>query len=99
MNCVIWNKTLFALLICGLVARCAATELVYLDDQGVIRWTTDKREVALFGANYCLPSSCDYRAAGYVHADRKKLVVKDMTHFARMGWDGMRLCLWGDWGN
>jgi hypothetical protein len=22
-----------------------------------------------------------------------------MAHFARMGWDGMRLCLWGDWEN
>jgi hypothetical protein len=99
MNCIIWNRARLALIACALAAQCVAAELVYLDDQGVIRWTADKREVALFGANYCLPSSCDYRAAGYVHADRKKLVEKDMTHFARMGWDGMRLCLWGDWEN
>jgi len=79
--------------------KLAAGELVYLDDQGVVRWTADKREVALFGANYCLPSACDYRAAGYVKADRKKLVERDMAHFARMGWDGIRLCLWGDWEN
>jgi hypothetical protein len=94
-----WNPAPVALVACALALQCAAEELVYLDDQGVVRWTADKREVALFGANYCLPSSCDYRAAGYVHADRKKLVEKDMTHFARMGWDGMRLCLWGDWEN
>jgi hypothetical protein len=74
-------------------------DLVSLDGQGVIRWTSDRSEVALFGANYCLPSACDYRAAGYVKADRKRLVEKDMAHFARMGWDGMRLCLWGDWEN
>ena len=80
-------------------ANLIAAELVYLDNQGVIRWTADNREVALFGANYCLPSGCDYRAAGYVNADRKKLVEKDMAHFARMGWDGMRLCFWGDWEN
>jgi hypothetical protein len=76
-----------------------AKELVYVDEPGVIRWSSDKSEVALFGANYCLPSACDYRAAGYVQADRKKLVEKDLAHFARMGWDGLRLCLWGDWEN
>ncbi len=80
------------------VAGCGA-ELVYVDADGVIRWTADQHEVALFGANYSLPSACDYRAAGYLHADRKKLVEKDLAHFARMGWDGMRLCLWGDWEN
>lgn len=48
-----------------------ATERVYADEHGVIRWTADDREVALFGANYSLPSACDYRAAGYVGADRK----------------------------
>jgi hypothetical protein len=76
-----------------------AAELVYLDGDGVIRWTADQREVALFGANYCLPSACDYRAAGYVGSDRKNLVEKDLAHFSRMGWDAMRLCLWGDWEN
>jgi len=83
------------------VAWCAldASELVRVDEVGVIRWTADNREVALFGANYSLPSASDYRAAGYVGADRKKLVEQDMLHFARMGWDGMRLCLWGDWEN
>jgi len=83
----------------GLSVSLTAAELVYVDPDGVIRWKADKGEVALFGANYCLPSACDYRAAGYVHADRKNLVEKDMAHFARMGWDGMRLCFWGDWEN
>lgn len=74
-----------------------AKELVYLDHQGVIRWNSNQHEVALFGANYSLASPCDYRAAGYVHSDRKKLVEKDRERFTRMGWDGMRLCFWGDW--
>ncbi len=99
MNRCIWIRALFVVFLYALVNGSAAAELVYLDDQGVVRWTADKREVALFGANYCLPSGSDYRAAGYVHADRKKLVEKDLTHFARMGWDGLRLCLWGDWEN
>jgi len=74
-------------------------ELVYMDKQAVIRWKANDKEIGLFGANYCLPSACDYRAAGYLGADRKLLVEQDMAHFARMGWDALRLSFWGDWEN
>src|SRR5437867_4677907 len=70
---------------------------VYLDNEGVVRWRDDKQEVTLFGANYVLPTASDYRAAGYLHADRKKMIDEDMAQFARMGWDGLRLTFWGDW--
>src|SRR2546423_6631007 len=74
-----------------------ASRGVYLDNRGVVRWKDDRQEVALFGANYVLPTASDYRAAGYVHADRKEMIDEDMAQFARMGWDGLRLALWGDW--
>jgi hypothetical protein len=77
----------------------AAVRQAYLDDQGVIRWRDTRREVVLFGANYALPSSSDYRAAGYLTQDRKRLIDEDMAHFARMGWDGLRVAFWGDWQN
>ena len=73
------------------------TQAVYLDKDGVIRWTANRQEVSLFGANYVLPTASDYRAAGYVHGDRKKMIDEDMAQFARMGWDGLRLTFWGDW--
>src|SRR5688500_14332224 len=76
-----------------------ATRAVYLDSAGVIRWQDDRQEVALFGANYTLPSASDYRAAGYLTTDRKRLIDQDMAHWARMGWDGLRLSFWGDWEN
>ena len=47
--------------------------------------------------NYVLPTASDYRAAGYLHADRKRMIDEDMAQFARMGWDGLRLTFWGDW--
>lgn len=72
---------------------------VFVDDNGIIRWTDTQKEVALFGANYCLPSACDYRAAGLFTADKKKAIEQDMAHFARMEFDALRLCLWGDWEN
>ena len=82
------RKSLFTLLITllGTMGYCA--EKVYMDKQGVIRWTENKKEVALFGANYCLPSACDFRAAGYVGGERKQMIVEDLEHFKRMNWDG-----------
>jgi hypothetical protein len=77
----------------------SATRKVYLDKAGVIRWRDDNSEVALFGANYCLMSGGDYRMAGLVGADRKKMIDEDMAQFARMGWTALRLCSWGDWEN
>ncbi len=74
-----------------------ADRAVYLDRDGVIRWRDDRGEVALFGANYVLPTASDYRAAGYLHLDRKRMIDEDMAQFARMGWDGLRLAFWGDW--
>jgi hypothetical protein len=76
-----------------------AMRTAYVDASGVIRWKDSKQEVALFGANYTLPSASDYRAAGYLTSDRKKLIDEDMAQFARMGWDALRISFWGDWEN
>lgn len=84
-----------AALCCNMVF---GTEKVYLDDAGVIRWTSDGTEVSLFGANYCLPSACDYRAPQHIGLGhmRKEMIVEDLEHFQRMRFDGLRLCFWGD---
>src|SRR6202022_4827838 len=58
---------------------------VYVDS-GVIRWRDTGREVALFGANYTLPSASDYRAAGYLGLNRKKMIAKTRRHFPPRGW-------------
>jgi hypothetical protein len=80
-------------------AAAPATRSIIIDRDGVIRWRDNRQEVALYGANYTLPSASDYRAAGYLNADRKRLIEEDMAHFARMGWDALRLSFWGDWEN
>ena len=61
-------KRILFILLCSLGYLCqiGAQELVYMDSSGVIRWKKNKQEIALFGANYCLPSACDFRAADYV---------------------------------
>ena len=86
-----------AILVSASVPAALAQRDIYLDHQGVVRWRDDQKEVTLFGANYVLPTASDYRAAGYLHADRKQMIDEDMAQFARMGWDGLRLTFWGDW--
>lgn len=94
-------KRIFFTLLCILCFLCqsGAQELVYMDSSGVIRWKENKQEIALFGANYCLPSACDYRAADYVGGDREQMIAEDLDHFKRMNWDALRLCFWGDYQN
>src|SRR5438045_96622 len=66
---------LFITLSLGVVREARAqNRAVYLDDHGVIRWQQDRKEVTLFGANYVLTTASDYRAAGYVHGDRKRMI-------------------------
>src|ERR1700749_2190747 len=96
---------LIAMLCCAFSLRAQAqtgeeaTRAVYLDKSGVVRWQDDNGEVALFGANYCIMSGSDYRMAGLVSRDRKKMIDEDMAQFARMGWTALLLCSWGDWEN
>lgn len=70
---------------------------VYVDAEGVMRWRSNKQELLLFGANYSPYSAGDFRLAKRVSPDVKAMIDADMAHFARMGWDGLRLSSWGDW--
>lgn len=66
-------------------------------------WTADNSEVRLFGVGYNLPSACDFRAAGYVGqstlAQKKAMIVEDLNHIKRMGFDALRLAFYGDYEN
>jgi hypothetical protein len=65
----------------------------------VVRWQDSGEELALYGANYCIMSGSDYRMSGLIAQDRKAMIDEDMGQFARMGWQALRLCSWGDWEN
>ncbi|MDB4905455.1 MAG: rane of secreted protein [Gemmatimonadetes bacterium] len=90
---------LLALVIAGGAAHAQAAHRAEVDAKGVMRWADTKEELRLFGANYAIASSSDFRAAGMVGGDRKRMIDEDVAHFARMGWNGMRLAFWGDWQN
>lgn len=68
--------------------------LVYVDKQGVLRWTKDKKEAAFFGVNYTVPFAYGYRSHKALGKDIKQAIDEDVYHFARLGLDAFRVHIW-----
>ncbi|MEI9912102.1 MAG: hypothetical protein WDO71_22090 [Bacteroidota bacterium] len=68
--------------------------LVYIDKQGVVRWTKDKSEASFFGVNYTVPFAYGYRSHKALGKDIKKAIDEDVYHFARLGLDAFRVHIW-----
>jgi hypothetical protein len=68
-----------------------ADRAVRLDDQGVLRWTDNDAEVALFGVNYYAAHWNDYIRLGVLGMDRRKVVEQDVAHWRRLGIDLLRV--------
>lgn len=67
---------------------------VFVDAQGVMRWSDTKAEASFFGVNYTLPFAHAYRAMGYLGVDRKTAIDRDVYHLARLGINAYRIHLW-----
>ncbi|MFI5129919.1 MAG: membrane or secreted protein, partial [Chitinophagales bacterium] len=70
------------------------TNLVYVDKQGVLRWTKGNAEASFFGVNYTTPFAHAYRAHKVLNADLEKAIKLDVYHFARLGLDAFRVHVW-----
>lgn len=86
-------------LICFLSAIAGAQEKtspipIYIDGNGVMRWSDTQKEASFFGANYTLPFAHAYRALGYLELDRKAAIDKDVYHLSRLGLNAYRIHLW-----
>lgn len=68
--------------------------LVYVDKQGVLRYTKDNKEAAFFGVNYTTPFAHAYRAHKALGVDLEKAIQQDVYHFARLGLDAFRVHVW-----
>ncbi|MGE4587599.1 MAG: hypothetical protein AB7D05_09680, partial [Mangrovibacterium sp.] len=55
---------------------------------------TLSEETSFFGVNYTLPFAHAFRAAGYLGADRKAAIDRDVYHFARLGLNAYRIHVW-----
>jgi hypothetical protein len=55
---------------------------VYVDQNGTLRWTKDKKEAAFFGVNYTTPFAYAYRAHKALGVDLEKAIQQDVYHLA-----------------
>jgi hypothetical protein len=63
-------------------------------ENGILRWTDDGTEVALFGVNYYAPFSMDWQALRRHHVDPAEALRTDLVHLRRLGLDALRLHCW-----
>lgn len=70
------------------------TPTIYIDKNGVMRWSDTREEASFFGVNYTLPFAHAYRALGYIGIDWKAAIDKDVYHISRLGLNAYRIHLW-----
>lgn len=75
-------------------AFCQNGNLVYVDKQGVLRWSKDKTEASFFGVNYTVPFAYGYRSIKALGKDIQKEMDGDVYHLARIGVDAFRVHVW-----
>jgi hypothetical protein len=68
--------------------------LVFVDKQGVLRYTKDKSEASFFGVNYTVPFAYGYRSHKALGKNLKKAIEEDVYHLARLGLDAFRVHMW-----
>ena len=72
-------------------SKTASSNLVYVDKQGVLRYTKTNAEAAFFGVNYTVPFAYGYRSVLRTGITVEKAIDQDVYHFARLGLDAFRL--------
>ena len=78
----------------GTQGKTTSIPTIYIDGNGVMRWSDTHREASFFGANYTTPFAHAYRALGYLGVDRKAAIDKDVYHLSRLGFNAYRIHLW-----
>ena len=92
---------MFVLLQLGLACTCfgqqqaaSKSNLVFVDNAGVLRYTKDETEAAFFGVNYTVPFAYGYRSVKALGKDIRKEIDGDVYHLARIGVDAFRVHVW-----
>src|SRR5688572_6896977 len=70
------------------------SNLLHVDEKGVLRHTHDKKEASFFGVNYTTPFAHAYRAHKALGVDLENAIRQDVYHFARLGFDAFRVHVW-----
>src|SRR5690606_29504231 len=67
---------------------------IYVDKQGVMRWSDTKQEASFFGVNYTTPLAHAYRALQYEGIDHQEAIERDVYHPVRSGVNAYRIDIW-----
>ena len=95
--------TIFIVFSCQLILLCNQVHAqkkskdqnpVYVDKQGVMRWTKTNAEAAFFGVNYTVPFAYGYRSHKALGVDLEKAIQQDVYHLSRLGMDAFRVHVW-----
>lgn len=70
------------------------TNLVYVDKNGVLRYTKDNKEASFFGVNYTTPFAYAYRAHKALGVDLERAIQQDVYQMWRLGLDAFRVHVW-----
>jgi hypothetical protein len=85
----------FALMIHGTTpAQSHANNLVFVDKQGILRWTKNNAEASFWGVNYTVPFAYSYRAHKALGVDPEQAIREDVYHLSRLGLDAFRVHVW-----
>jgi hypothetical protein len=68
--------------------------LVYIDANGVMRYTSNGEEAAFFGVNYTAPFAFSYRAIKAKGIAVETAIQQDVYHMARLGFNAFRVHVW-----
>lgn len=85
--CVFLSTTLSA-------KKGSTTPTIYIDNNGVMRWSDNRREASFYGVNYTLPFAHGYRTINYAGKNHKEAIDKDVYHFTRLGFNAYRIHIW-----
>src|SRR5690606_26053409 len=67
---------------------------IYVEKQGVMRWSDTKQEASFCDVNYTPPSAHAYRALQYKGIDHKGAIDCDVYHLVRLGFNAYRIHMW-----
>lgn len=94
LRCVRLSIILVNIAYLGLAQKAANTNLIFVDNNDVIRYTNDKSEATFFGVNYTVPFAYGYRSHKTLGVDIEKAIDADVYHMSRLGLNAFRVHVW-----
>lgn len=85
---------LFLGMVLSLNAQSKIDNLIYVDKNGILRYTNGDKEAAFFGVNYTAPFAYSFRAHKALGVEIKKAIQEDVYHLSRLGIDAFRVHVW-----